>query len=87
MKTAQVISPVAFGPGVRLSLQEGQAARRPQALKKLGNGLYEVTAEVQFKAGETIGIEGDVPKALLASLDFKVSNKPVVAKAQAAPVV
>lgn len=86
MKTAQVISPVAFGPGVRLSLKEGQAARRPQALKKLGNGLYEVTAEVQFKAGETIGIDGDVPKALLASLDFKVNNKPV-AKAQAAPVV
>lgn len=87
MKTAQVISPVAFGPGVRLSLKEGQAARRPQALKKLGNGLYEVTAEVQFKAGETIGIEGDVPKALLASLDFKVNNSKSGTKAQAAPVV
>lgn len=81
MKTAQVISPVAFGPGVRLSLKEGQAARRPPALKKLSNGLYEVTAEVQFKAGETIGIEGDVPKALLASLDFKVNNSKPVTKA------
>lgn len=66
---ARTLATIAFGPGARLILTEGQAATRPNALRKLGNGLYETTASVQFKAGEQIGIEGEVSKALLASLE------------------
>lgn len=66
---ARVLATVSFAAGHRLALSEGQAKARRHALKKVGNGSYITTAEVQFKAGETIGVEGDLPKALQALVD------------------
>lgn len=58
-----------FGPGARLLLSNEQAAPRLHALKALASGLYETTSPVQFKAGESIGVQGAVPKSLQAVLD------------------
>lgn len=47
-----------------LELTPEQAAARSTALDNLGEGLYLITAPVQFKRGETIGYDGEVSKAL-----------------------
>ena len=80
---ARVLATVSFAAGHRLALSEGQAKARRHALKKVGNGSYITTAEVQFKAGETIGVEGDLPKALQALVDTgaKPMSKRVAAAA------
>ena len=80
---ARVLSVISFAAGQRLALSEGQAKARRHALKKIGNGLYVTTAEVQFKAGEVIGVEGDLPKALQALVD--TGAKPVRARTADAP--
>lgn len=77
MKPCAVIAPVSFGPGVRLRLTEAQAGARRLLLRPLGEGCYEVLSHVQFKAGEVIGIDGDVPKNLQPLL----AEQPDVAKA------
>lgn len=72
-------APVSFHPGAVLLLSEAQAATRGHALQSLGDGRYAVQSPVQFKAGEEIGVAGDVPKALQAVLE-----NPEVAQAKAA---
>ena len=42
---------------------EKQARRRRTCLKPLANGVYEITAPVEFKIGETIGLD-EVPKTV-----------------------
>mgnify|MGYP003545336648 FL=1 len=81
---ARVLATVSFAAGHRLALSEGQAKARRHALKKVGNGSYITTAEVQFKAGETIGVEGDLPKALQALVDTG-NARPARGRAVAAP--
>ena len=77
MKICTVIATVSFGPGVRLGLSEAQAGARRLLLRPVGDNRYEAVAPVQFKAGEIIGIEGDVPKNLQPLL----AEQPDVAKA------
>lgn len=79
---ARVLATVSFAAGHRLALSEGQVKARRHALKKAGNGVYITTAEVQFKAGEVIGVEGDLPKSLQALVD--TGARP--ARARTAPV-
>lgn len=74
---ARVLATISFAAGHRLALSEGQANARRHALSKVGNGIYVTTAEVQFKAGEVIGVEGDFPKALQALVD---TGKPAPAR-------
>lgn len=59
---------VSFGPGSVLGLTDKQAGVRLQSLKKLGGGRYNVTAPVEFKQGEVITLDSDVPKGLLGKL-------------------
>lgn len=66
---ARVLAPVSFAAGTRLFLSEEQARLRSHAAKLLSGGLYLTTAVVQFKAGEIIGIEGDLPKAMEALVE------------------
>lgn len=49
-----------------IELSAAQFARRKhmQALKLISKGKYEIIKPVSFKAGEVIGFEGDLPKAL-----------------------
>lgn len=68
MKTHVITDVATFQPGTILGLSEAQAAPRVHALKKLGAGRYETTATVQFKVGETIGVDGDLPKHLASAV-------------------
>lgn len=62
--------PTTIPVGLRLVLSPEQAAAREHALsasaQKKGKSLvYLVEKPVQFKAGETVEIYGDLPKGLL----------------------
>lgn len=59
---------VRFGPGDVLGLSAAQVARRAGKLQPTDGGLYSVLAAVEFKAGEVIGLVGDLPKRLLPAL-------------------
>ena len=58
MKKYQTLKTITFLTGI-LELSPEQAAKRQHRLKKKGvrGSKYEVIDEVQFKAGEIIGIE------------------------------
>ena len=74
-------SAVIFGAGAVLGLSEDQAAARGVALAPLGKGLYSVRHPVQFKAGEELAVDGELPKALADNLE--TVTKVARAKAQA----
>ncbi len=59
-----IISPATFPAGTRLGLSQEQAAARTAALQEAGKGVYVALQQVQFKAGEVIGMAGEMPKAL-----------------------
>lgn len=52
-----------IGAGTVLKLTPAQAAPRAHNLKDLGGGQYEALVVLQFKTGETLGVEGSLPKA------------------------
>ena len=64
----RVLSPVTFHAGATLGLTEAQAHARRYGLKPIAKGLHQVIDSVQFKAGEEIAVQGDLPKVLVASL-------------------
>lgn len=60
------IAVLALGAGVALGLSDAQAALRKHALEPIPRrkGWYTTTSPVQFKAGEQIDTDGDLPKGL-----------------------
>lgn len=58
----RVTSTLSVGPGTLLGLTKEQAVPRAYALAAKGSGQYLTTLPVQFKVGEVIGYEGDLPK-------------------------
>lgn len=71
--------PVTLGVGTVLGLTDAQAHARRHALKKIGTGRYEATAPVNFKSGEAIAVEGELPKNLG---DVIVDEKEAAARAK-----
>lgn len=85
-----IVAPATFGAGARLGLSKEQAAARANALKEVAKGVFVAQQPVQFKAGEVIGIDGDLPKALgeaVAAPKAKKAAKPAAPEAtdEAAP--
>lgn len=70
-----VIAPITLGPGLLLGLSDAQAAPRSGSLRSLGKGKYEVVAPVQFKAGEVIHADTDLPKALAQAVEGRKREK------------
>lgn len=65
MTKCQVIGKsMEFGPGTVLELNENQANRRSHNLEKMEKGVYRATQMVQFKNGEVVGYDGEIPKGL-----------------------
>lgn len=60
----------------RIGLDENQAGCRGPSLNKIDNGVYEVLAPVQFKAGEKIKLDNP-DKILAGKLDDLSPKKPV----------
>lgn len=52
-----------------LDLTPQQASSRLHCMDDLGEGLYQIKAPVQFKAGEEIGYDGDLSKELAESVE------------------
>lgn len=70
-------------PYVLTDLTEDQVRPRTKQLRKKGRG-FEIVTEVQFKAGELIGIEGKLRGALLTGLkDPETGLTPVEARQEA----
>lgn len=61
-----VTATLSLHAGAVVGLTEEQAARRAPFIKALPKrkGWYEVLSEIQFKRGEGIQYDGDVPKGL-----------------------
>lgn len=76
-----IVSPATLPAGTRLGLTKPQADARQHALKPAGKGRYVATLPVQFKVGETISVDGELPKALAENL----SQPSVVAAEESAP--
>lgn len=68
MKNVEAIETVTFGAGNILKLSERQAVPRMAVLEALDGGTFKTTGEVQFKKGETFGLEGTISKAMLESI-------------------
>lgn len=91
MQRYLVAAPLSLHAGALLELTPEQAAPRVRELRAVGEGVYEVQTSVQFKAGETLGVDGIVPKALatvLVSPDAAQAAEPpapVAAAPKAAP--
>lgn len=68
MKKYIVNQAITLRSGV-LELCGSQAASRAHKLVSLGDGRYQIQADVQFKAGERIGFDGDLPRALAALME------------------
>lgn len=64
---------LSLGAGALLGLTEAQAAPRRHALAAVPDrkGWYTATGPVQFKIGEEVSYEGDLPKALANQLDWE----------------
>lgn len=65
MRNYRTTATTGLNPGAEVALTASQAAARQHALKPTGKrGVYLVTLRVEFKAGETFGYDGDLPKSM-----------------------
>ena len=81
MNRYQVNEAVSIHDGL-LELTEAQAKPRMHNLKHIEDSVYMVMQPVMFKAGEVIGYDGELPKAMLMQLENLDAPKPK-AKAKA----
>lgn len=65
----RILQLLSFYTGALLRLTNEQARPRRAVLQPLGGDLHEVITEANFKAGEVIGFDGDLPKAMAASVE------------------
>lgn len=81
-----VISVLTLQAGAQVGLRPDQAATRAPFLKPVPKkkGWFEVLAPIQFKVGEAIQYDGDLPKSMVELVDVPVKGGK---SAQKAPVV
>lgn len=58
-----------------IALSKEQAAKRIHNLNHIKDDQYEIVVPVQFKIGETIGHDGEIPKVLADSLETEKDAK------------
>lgn len=80
---------IVTAPSARLTsgvlvLTDKQAAVRSHNLKQVGKNRYEIVNPVEFKAGEEIGYEGNLPKSLADNLTGKAEAEAAAKKASQA---
>jgi hypothetical protein len=72
MKTFRTLAPVGVNPGALVALSKEQAAARAFGIRKADKkGTYEVTQRIEFKAGETFELDGELPKNLADLVEEK----------------
>lgn len=75
MQKYKVTARVAVIPSGVIAISAEQSGPRRHNLRDLGGGRFEVQKPVEFKAGEVIGYEGDLPKAMADNLEEMVEAK------------
>ena len=75
MNKYQVTEAVSIYTGL-LELTEAQAKPRMHNLNHVQNNVYMVMQPVMFKAGEVIGYDGELPKAMLMQMENLDAPKP-----------
>lgn len=83
MKMYRMVKLMEVGPGTVVKLDDAQAKRRKPRLDVLGEGRYRTKDVMQFKVGEVVGIEAEIPKAHLDRvelIDEHVGDAPPAAK-------
>jgi hypothetical protein len=68
----------AVGQGEIVQLTAAQATLRAHQLESLGAARYRVVQVVQFKKGEVLGIEGEIPKVHLSRVRALLNQEPVI---------
>lgn len=69
MPRYRIIKRLQVGPGAVLQLDEKQAARRKGRIEPLGQGRYRAQEVLDLKVGEIVGLEFDLPKVHLDSVE------------------
>lgn len=89
MKDYSVVSrSCSFGAGQILRLSPEQVAARPHLLDCTEDaGIYIARAPLEFKQGEIVGLDGDVNKKALLSLEEIAENENAVKASAAAKVL
>ena len=64
----RILSPIRLAAGAVMRLTDEQARRRSHNLTRLGDGLYQAIATVEFKSGETVWLEDAPPKGTAVEL-------------------
>lgn len=77
-----VTNPVTLRSGV-VRLTKEQASKRAHALEPAGKDCYHILGQIQFKDGEEIGYEGDLPKSMADNLTTKEAAEAAAKKAAA----
>lgn len=72
-KTFTVLEALQISQG-KLKLDKAQAERRADFIEKDGDG-YNVVQPVWFKAGETFGYDGELPRVLLIKVEEGTPSK------------
>ena len=65
---------VNFNAGL-LELEDGQSRPRAHKLQHIKGKTFEIVYPVQFKVGEVIGYEGELPRSIVGNLEI-VEEKP-----------
>lgn len=76
-----------FNAGARLKLTPEQASSRAHKLSAIDakKGLYEATGPIEFKTGETVGFDGELPKTMVDLLDAGGAKKASPVEKKAGP--
>ncbi|MGE0289677.1 MAG: hypothetical protein AB7I42_25695 [Bradyrhizobium sp.] len=83
MQKYKVTARVAVIPSGVIAISAEQSGPRRHNLKAQGGDRWEILRPVEFKAGEVIGYEGELPKAMADNLELVEAQKRAKARPEA----
>lgn len=76
MKVFKTTGPIGLNAGAMVALTKEQAASREHALLATKTkGVFQVKTRIEFKAGETFGFDGDLPKNVVDQVEADKDTK------------
>jgi hypothetical protein len=83
MKKYQVTGPMVQLFSGKVQLSPEQSGPRKHNLAQVKGNVFEITAPIQFKQGETFGYDGEISKAMALDLDEEAAVKKAAAEKEA----
>lgn len=80
MKRYRAKQVITLASGSLVALDDKQAGDRKGRIERIAPGRYRLKDALQFKAGESFGYEGDLPKAVEAQVEPVAEPAAVKAK-------